>query len=676
VTLQLTEPAAESGGPAAVRGIDAPRYGWSSLLPWLLVALVGCAYFAAARFGLTLAFSTRQVSAIWPPTGIALVGLLTLGYRAWPAIYVAALLVNAMANEPLAAALWIAAGNTGTALVGTYVLRALRFEGGLKRSRDVVSLFAVAIGSTLISATLGTASLVFESLVGWTDYAAVWWVWWTGDSLGVLVIAPVLLTWIDRPRIQWRGARLAEVVAYLLVTALVGMMVFVLPSGSSPLFYPRAYVSFPLLAWAGLRFGSRETALGVAAIALFAVWGSDHGHGPFGHGLLDTRLILLDAFIATVGCTALLIAAVMAERQGAREAARESESLLKEIIGYAPAVIYVKDLQGRYVMVNRRYEKLWNMPSEVVRGKSDYEIFPPQEAERFGAMDQRVIRAGHALTEEEVATREDGLHTYVSVKFPLRNDAGEIYAVGGISTDITELHRAQAQLREAYSALEARVRERTAELAAAVEALGQRNKEKETLLREIHHRVKNNLQVVCSLLNLQMHGRDEPDLIAFVQDCTARVRSMALVHEHLYQSDNLQHVPLAVYMRALIDGLRQAQPTLGNVECHLDVEDIVLPVDQAIPCGLIVNELVTNALKHGFPDARAGRVSVAIAEFDAGIELSVRDDGIGMPEQGAVSKSDGFGLSLVSMLVDQLHGTFAILGHHGTHACLKFARRA
>jgi PAS domain S-box-containing protein len=675
VTVQLTESSGESVGPAPVNGIDSLWDGRSSLLTWLLVALVGCAYFAAARFGLTLAFSTRQVSAIWPPTGIALVGLLSLGYRAWPAIYAGAFLVNAMANEPLGAALWIAAGNTGAALLGTYILRALRFESGLKRSRDVVSLFVAAVGSTLISATLGTASLVAESLVGWSDYVAVWWVWWTGDSLGILVVAPVLLTWIDRPRIQWRGARLIEVAAYLIVTGLVGLIVFVLPAGSSPLFYPRAYVSFPLIAWAGLRFGSRETALGVAAIALFAVWGSVHGHGPFANGLLDTRLILLDAFIATVGCTALLIAAVTAERQGAREAARESESLLKEIIGYTPAMIYVKDLQGRYVMVNRRYEQLWNMPGEIVRGKSDFEVFPAREAERFQAMDRRVIRAGHALTEEEVAAREDGPHTYISVKFPLRNDAGETYAVGGISTDITELHRAQAQLREAYSALEARVRERTAELAAAVESLGQRNKEKETLLREIHHRVKNNLQVVCSLLNLQMQGRTEPDLIAFVQDCTARVRSMALVHEHLYQSDNLQNVPLAIYMRALIDGVRQTQPAPGKVECHVDVADIVLPVDQAIPCGLIVNELMTNALKHGFPDARAGRVSVAIAESDAGIELSVRDDGIGMPEQAAGLQSEGFGLSLVSMLVDQLHGTLEILGDRGTHVCLKFARR-
>jgi PAS domain S-box-containing protein len=639
------------------------------------VALLGCAYFAAARFGLALTFSTRQVSAIWPPTGIALVGLLSLGYRAWPGIYAGALLANAMANEPLAVALWIAAGNTGTALLGTFVLRALRFESGLKRSRDVMSLLAVAVGSTLISSTLGTAALASESLVSWTEYAAVWWIWWTGDSLGILTVAPVLLTWIDSPSIRWRGARWAEFCAYLSVTALVGVAVFVLPSGSSPLFYPRAYVSFPLMAWAGLRFGPREAALGVAAVAMFAVWGSVHGHGPFGNGLLDTRLSLLDAFIATVGCTAFLIAAVTAERQGAREAARESESLLKEIIAHTPAVIYVKDLQGRYVMVNRRYEQLWNMPNEVVMGKSDYEVFPAPEAERFRAMDQRVVHAGRALTEEEVAAREDGLHTYVSVKFPLRNDAGKAYAVVGISTDITELHQAQAQLREAYGALEERVRERTAELAAAVEELGQRNQEKETLLREIHHRVKNNLQVVCSLLNLQMHGHDEPHLVAFVQDCKARVRSMALVHEHLYQSDNLQHVPLAVYMHALIAEVRQAQPALGNVDCHIDVEEIVLPVDQAIPCGLIVNELVTNALKHGFPDARGGRVSVAIAEGAGGIELSVRDDGIGMPQRSRVPQSESFGLSLVAMLADQLQGTVAIESHHGTHVYLKFARR-
>jgi PAS domain S-box-containing protein len=642
----------------------------------LLLVLVGSAYFAAARFGLALAFATRQVSAIWPPTGIALTALLVLGYRIWPGIYLGALLVNAMANEPLSVAVIIATGNTVTGVLGARLLRTLRFDGALKRSRDVVSLFAVAVGSTVISATSGATTLTVSKIVPWAEYTSVWCVWWTGDTLGILIAAPVLLTCIQQPRIHWKGVQLAEFSSYLAAAVLIGLFVFVLPSGDGTVYYyPRAYVTFPLLAWAGLRLGSREAALGVAIISGFAVWGGIHGHGPFGLGALDSRLVLLDTFVATVGCTGLLIAAVTAERQYARMAARESESLLRTIVEHTPAVVYVKDLQGRYLMVNRRYEELWGSPHRPLLGKSDYDVFSREEADLFRAMDQRVIRLGHALTEEEVAARHDGQHVYVSVKCPLRNDTGETCGIVGISTDVTELHQAQARLREAYEELEKRVLARTAELAAVVEELGQRNQEKEILLREIHHRVKNNLQVVCSLLNLQAYGHENPGLINFVQDCRARVRSMALVHEHLYQSKDLHSVPLAAYLDALVQEVAQTQPASGTVRCSVDANAITLPVDQAIPCGLIVNELVTNALKHAFPGNRPGEVSVSILEDAAQrVRLSVHDDGVGIPENVDLAGGAGFGLSLVSMLAEQLQATVDFERQRGTRIQLSFAR--
>jgi integral membrane sensor domain MASE1 len=408
----------------------------------VLIVIIASAYFVGARLGLAVAFSPRQVSAVWPPAGIALAAFTALGRRVWPGVFMAAFSVNAMADEPIAVAFFIACGNTAMGLVGAQVLRALPFDGALERSRDVVSLLAVTVGSTLISATMGTAALGVGGVIAWPSSGPVWRLWWAGDSLGILIVAPVLLTWFNRPRLGWQGLQLLEFTVYLGVTTLIGLAVFVWPIGESPFFYPRAYVAFPLLAWAGLRLGSREAALGVAILAMFAIWGSANGYGPFSRWAPDARLVLLDAFIGTAACTALLIAAVISERQGAQAAAKE----------------------------------------------------------------------------------------------------------------------AQARLREAYGALEERVRARTAELAEAVEELGQRNREKETLLREIHHRVKNNLQVVCSLLNLQAHGQEEPRLLAFAEDCRARVRSMALVHEHLYQSNNLQSVPITVYVGALLEEVVHSRP--------------------------------------------------------------------------------------------------------------------
>ncbi len=545
-----------------VEGADIDsRFAAADVTPWhladalrylVVIALVSAAYFLGGLLGLALAVATEPVSAIWPPAGIALAALLVLGFRVWPGVFLGALFLNALSTEPLLVMCCVAAGNTATGLIGATVLRKLRFDAALERSSDVVSLLAVTLGCALVSATLGTTLLLAGSVIGAADYSAAWWIWWTGDSLGILIAAPLILTWASRPRISLEPAAILEFLAYVAVTALVGISVFVGPSDESPFFYPRAYVAFPLLAWAGLRLGPRGTALGVAIIATLAIWGSFHGHGPFSRWGLDIRYVILDTFLATVGCTALLVASVIAERQRARVAARE-----------------------------------------------------------------------------------------------------------------------------AYAVLEARVRERTADLAAAVEELGKRNQEKEILLREIHHRVKNNLQVVCSLLNLQAQDHDEPKLRAFASDCMARVRSMALVHEHLYQSHHLQGVPFAKYVGALVQEVVHAQRVSGSVEVDFDIrDDIALPVEQAIPCGLIANELVTNALKHGFPDGRAGRVILSIdrSGFEL-IELRVSDNGVGIADTVSVPEHCGFGLTLVTMLVDQLQGTLQIERRSGTRVRVQFPSR-
>ena len=362
-----------------------------------------------------------------------------------------------------------------------------------------------------------------------------------------------------------------------------------------------------------------------------------------------------------ISCTALLVSAVTAERLNAQATARSSKGLLRAVFEHTPAIIYVKDKWGRFLMVNHRFEELFHVRPEDVAGKTGYDLWPAEIADRFHAADQQVIEARRALTITEEAPQDDGMHTYVSVKCPLWDGTGDPYAVMGISTDITELHAAQEQLHRAHDQLERRVTDRTLELASAVAelrdanaALERRNQEKETLLKEIHHRVKNNLQVISSLLNLQAQGADEPSIRAFVEKNQSRVRSMALVHEHLYQSDDLQSVPMDAYLRAVVDGIKQAQDVGHRVHCGVRADHIVLPIDRAIPCGLIVNEVVTNALKHAFPNDRLGRVNVSMSKTpDGSLELEIKDDGIGI--QSTTERQQSFGLRLVRMLATQLH---------------------
>src|SRR5262249_32762480 len=154
-------------------------------------------YFGAAKLGLTMAFLAEQVTAVWPPTGIALAVLLLFGYRLWPGIAIGALLANATANAPLPVAAGIALGNTLEALVGAWLLRSLvKSDPALGRVKDVLRLVVLAAGgSTMVSATIGSISLCLGGVKSWTAYPSMWSEWWLGDAMGNLVVAPLLLTW-------------------------------------------------------------------------------------------------------------------------------------------------------------------------------------------------------------------------------------------------------------------------------------------------------------------------------------------------------------------------------------------------------------------------------------------------------------------------------------------------
>jgi len=284
------------------------------------VAIVAVVYFAAARFGLSLAFATKQVTAVWPPTGIALVAVLAFGPRIWPGVFLGAFWANAIADEPLTTAAGIAVGNTLAGLAGGWGLRKfVGFDVAIERTRDVLGLVLVACASTMLSASLGVANLALGGLVPWSAYSSVWWVWWVGDTLGILVFAPFVLTWSLAPRIQWRGWRLVEFITLFAIFCVVSAIVFTGPKAV-------AHAAYPFLIWAALRFGQRETVTIALLASGAAIWGAIHDRGPFGIGSLDERLVLLDTFVGATAVTALLLGSATAERRASQarvERARE-----------------------------------------------------------------------------------------------------------------------------------------------------------------------------------------------------------------------------------------------------------------------------------------------------------------------------------------------------------------
>jgi PAS domain S-box-containing protein len=250
--------------------------------------------------------------------------------------------------------------------------------------------------------------------------------------------------------------------------------------------------------------------------------------------------------------------------------------------------------------------------------------------------------------------RHDGEYQWFKVMgHPVRDDAGNVARWFGVALNIEEHKRADA-------ALEASLRE------------------KEVLLKEVHHRVKNNLQVISSLVNLQADAVRDPALLDVLRDVRDRVRTIALVHQGLYQSGNLAEVDFARYAAELLENLwRSHDAAAAAVKLKLELEPVALSVEEAVPCGLILNELASNALEHAFPGRAGGEVTVVLTVVaEDRVQLTFRDDGVGLPESFDWQRSPTLGLQLVQMLTRQLEATVDVKRDGGTEFAVVFQPRS
>jgi len=233
---------------------------------------------------------------------------------------------------------------------------------------------------------------------------------------------------------------------------------------------------------------------------------------------------------------------------------------------------------------------------------------------------------------------------------PIKDAEGKVVAFAGISRDITERKRSEELIRSSLL-------------------------EKETLLREIHHRVKNNMQVISSLLRLQSRYAKDKDDIEFFKDSQNRISSMALVHEKLYQSNNFTKIDFNVYAKDLIKSIFHSYETISSrIIPSIKVENVSLGIDSAIPCGLIINELVTNSLKHAFPDGRKGEIKIFMRRTGENeYSLVVCDNGVGIAQGIDFDNSSSLGLHLVKILAqNQLNGNINLNRDHGTEIKINF----
>ncbi len=204
--------------------------------------------------------------------------------------------------------------------------------------------------------------------------------------------------------------------------------------------------------------------------------------------------------------------------------------------------------------------------------------------------------------------------------------------------------------------------------------LERRVKEKDVLLGEIHHRVKNSLQVVSSLLTLEVARIQDSSVVEMLRATQNRIRSMALIHQTLYQSKDFALVDFHAFLRSFVPPLIQSYSLFPErISLSFDVAEVRLPIDAAIPCGLIVNELISNALKHAFPEGRVGRIAVDFRQNQSGDALlCVEDDGVGIAEPLSLEQTETLGLQLVRLLTEQLGGTVQVHGRDPTRFAVRF----
>jgi diguanylate cyclase (GGDEF)-like protein len=299
-------------------------------VPYLVrVVLLAVAYFSAAKLALLVAIPPGYATAVWPPSGIALASVLLLGNRTWPGIWLGASLVNVTVQSSLVAATLMGAGNTLEALAGAALVRAfIGLPGPFRRGEDVVKFVAIAAVSATIAATVAAAPLAFVHSLESPELLWNWWTWWQGDTVGIIIVTPLILAWAARPHPAWTPRKFAE--GSLLVCLLSGVMYAVFGAGMASYIpsVPLTFAILPFVIWSAFRFQQREVATVNALVCAMAVWFTLEGSGPFAQGSLNESLLLLLAFMCTVVTTGLVLNAVIEDRRRAVEA---TQHLLLEL---------------------------------------------------------------------------------------------------------------------------------------------------------------------------------------------------------------------------------------------------------------------------------------------------------------------------------------------------------
>ncbi|HKK47249.1 MAG TPA: PAS domain S-box protein [Balneolaceae bacterium] len=345
----------------------------------------------------------------------------------------------------------------------------------------------------------------------------------------------------------------------------------------------------------------------------------------------------------------ITIARDISDRYQAEEQLRENEEMFRQLFQNAPIPIAFMDKRQEIRSVNTAFSETFGYETEEIRGLDIDELIVPEgETEIAHGISDTIFGGETAFYSGKRLTKNGSLLDVLIYGVPVIVN-GKTVAIYGIYVDITDRKQAEEQLKKSL-------------------------KEKEVLLSEIHHRVKNNLAVITGLLELQVYNTNSDEATDVLRASQMRINSIALIHEKLYQNENLSEISFDIYLKQLVEAIIQSMEIVGtDVEIEIDAEPIELTVNQAIPCGLILNELITNAYKHAFVDRETGNIKVLLTKDNSRITLQVQDDGVGIPENTDLENPKSLGVKLIRTLSEQLSGEAEFINSNpGTTFRLEF----
>lgn len=336
---------------------------------------------------------------------------------------------------------------------------------------------------------------------------------------------------------------------------------------------------------------------------------------------------------------------ITSQKQAEFEIIRE-KNFTNSLLNSLPGIFYLFDQEGNLMRWNKNLEKVTGYNPKDLIYLDPLDLFPENQREFIRKKINEVFNEGGTSVEIPLVTKNGNElpHYFYGIKFATTKNQFLL----GMGLDISEQKKFENRIQDSL-------------------------KEKETLLAEIHHRVKNNLALISGLLELQMYSIEDGNAERVLKDSQSRIHSMALVHEQLYQLEQFSEIKLETYIRQLLKNIRETfHETEQTIDTHIESDAVYLTINQAIPFGLLINELLTNIYKHAFKDRNSGNINIELSKVASTVVLSVQDDGVGLPDDITLDQPETLGLTLINKLVEQLHATLQISRDNGTLYHIEF----